>query len=846
VVVSVPLSRGRGGAELAGLRDVFDNLLAAVVYLAGEDLVVEFANDEFRQLLGGREVLGRPVCDAIPELAGQGLLDMLRTVLKSGQAVRGHEAEFWLRRHGSTAEQVFLDYVCQPLPGAGRGNAGVLLLAADVTGTVRDRRGAAALAAQLTATQDRYRTLFDTMPDGIIYYSADGLILGANPAARQILILPAESMLTWPLSFAWQSVRPDGTAFQPDEIPVAVALRTGQVVSDVVMGIPRGPTGELQWLGVTAVPDAIDEDGRPQRAYAIFRDLTRQRQTEAALREGHALMGRLREANVLGVVLVGEDQVHDANDAFLDLIGHSRADLEAGRLSRQGLTPPEWAPRDADALQQLRRAGAFRTYEKEYLHADGHRVPVLVGGAVTGRRPLRWITYVVDLTARQRAEQERATLLTRERAARAEAEGTQQRLDFLMQAGHLVAAARDRYELLQQASQLVVPGLADFCIGFLPERDGQLRGATIVHRDPARAVHAADLRHYPVPMVGQRAIQAACAAGASQVIHNAAARMLARDDLLPPVRSTVTWLQPETVLVTPLMAGPQALGVLALGRGPDRPPFTQADIDVIEGLGRQMAVGLANADKFARDHSVAETLQRAVLPDRLPEIAGLDLAVRYLPGTYGVEIGGDWYDAFPLGDGRVGLAIGDVLGHNITSASVMGQVRNLLRAYAVEADDPAEVLRRTGAALAGLLPEAMVTAAYAVLDPATGELSYANAGHPPPVCASATGRADYLDGAAGTMLGVPGGEPFSTGHWRLTAGSCLLFYTDGLIEARHRDISEGFATLASAMRGAGSRTAEQACATVTDALLGSTPRADDVCLLAVRPVSGPGAEAPAG
>ena len=80
------------------------------------------------------------------------------------------------------------------------------------------------------------------MPDGVIYYSADGLILGANPAARQILSLPAESMLTWPLPFAWQAIRPDGTAYQPDEIPVAVALRTGQVVSDMVMGLPRGPT----------------------------------------------------------------------------------------------------------------------------------------------------------------------------------------------------------------------------------------------------------------------------------------------------------------------------------------------------------------------------------------------------------------------------------------------------------------------------------------------------------------------------------------------------------------------------------------------------------------------------
>ena len=120
----MPVSRGRDGGELSGLRSVLDNLLAAVAYLAGEDLVVEFANDEFRQLLGGREILGRPICDAVPELAGQGLVDMLRTVLTSGRPVRGHEAEFWLRRHGTTAEQVFLDYVCQPRPGAGRGPPG--------------------------------------------------------------------------------------------------------------------------------------------------------------------------------------------------------------------------------------------------------------------------------------------------------------------------------------------------------------------------------------------------------------------------------------------------------------------------------------------------------------------------------------------------------------------------------------------------------------------------------------------------------------------------------------------------------------------------------------------------
>ncbi len=828
----MPVSQGQSSAGPSGLRELLGSLLAAVAYLAGPDLVVEFANDEFRRVLGGPDIVGWPLREAVPDLAGQGLLESLAAGLRSGEPSRAHEAELRLRRDGRD-QRIFLDYVCQPVPGSGPEAAGVLLFAADVTSAVQAREGSSELAAQLTATEDRYRTLFETLPDGVIYYSADGLILAANPAARQILGLPAESMRTWPLPFAWQAIRPDGSRFRREEIPVAVALRTGEAVSDVVMGIPDAKTGERRWLGVTGVPDSFDEQGRPQRAYAIFRDLTGQRRLEAAFREGHALMERLRDANLLGVVLVGDDRVYEANDAFLNMVGYLREDLEAGRISRQGLTAPEWLPRDGEAHQQLEHVGAFQPYEKEYMHRDGHRVPVLVGGAVVSRRPLRWVTYVVDLSAQQRAEQERATLLARQRAAQAEAERSQERLGFLLRAGELLAAGRDHHGLLQQASQLVVPGLADFCVSFLSEPDGRLRGTCLVHRDPAHSVHTADLRGYRQPMFGAATTQAACATGVSQLVPDATARLAARDDLAPPIRAAVGQLQPGALLVTPLMAGTRALGALALGRAASRGPFTAADTDVIEGLGRQLAVGLAKADESARDHSVAETLQRAVLPGELPEVDGLDLAVRYLPGTYGVEVGGDWYDAFPLEDGRIGLAIGDVVGHSIASASIMGQVRNLLRAYAVQTADPAEVLDRTRAALAQLLPDAMVTVAYAVLDPVTGELSYANAGHPPPVCIAA-GQVDYLEDAAGVMLGVPGGSAFTTGRWQLGAGSCLLLYTDGLVEARHRDIGAGFATLAAAMRGSGTRTARETCAVVEEKLLGTGPRADDVCLLAVR------------
>jgi PAS domain S-box-containing protein len=821
------------------LHELFADIPLPVAYLAGPDLVFEFANDAYRHLVGRQDLSGRPAAEALPELAAQGRTELITAVMESGQPFQGYETELFVPRGGGSApEQVFVECLYQPVRGADGQVEGVLLLVSDVTAQVLERRQQEALAAQLTATRERYQTLFETLPQGVIYYDTNGLILGANPAAREILGLGEDDMITWPLSGAGQVIRDDGSRLKPADFPVTVALRTGEVVTDVVVGVPHGRTGETRWLRITAVPDARDEDGRPQRAYAMFRDLTKERRATAALREGTELMGRLREANVIGVVVNGEDHVHDANDAFLGIIGYTREDVEAGRISRQLITAPEWSGADEDALRQLKSTGAFRPYEKEYVHRDGHRVPVLVGAAVVSYNPLRWVTYVVDLTARQRAEEERALLLARERTARAEAAGAQERVAFLLQAGDMVAAAQDGPELLEHAAQLVVHSLADFCLVFLPGPEGMLRAVSIAHREPGGGVEFTDLRGEPVPAVGKWNVAAAYATGTTRLVRNAAEQMAPHVQGVPPLRDIVARLRPGNVVITPLTAGPGPLGVLAVGRSADHPSFTDTDIAVLEELARQTAVGMANAAASARDHTVAETLQRSVLPDTLPDIPGLDLAVRYLPGTAGVDVGGDWYDAFPLDGDRVGLVIGDVVGHNISSASIMGQMRHLLRAYAVDTMHPGDVLRRTALAQARLLPDTLATVVYALLDPATGELTYANAGHPPPVWATASGRCGYLDDAPGVMLGAPYDGGFTVGHQILDPGTSLLFYTDGLIEDRRRDISDGLSSLAGAMAvvtsGPEPLSAERTCAAVQAALLGDTPRADDVCLLAVR------------
>jgi PAS domain S-box-containing protein len=683
------------------------------------------------------------------------------------------------------------------------------------------------------ASQERYRALFETMPQGVVHYDADGSIIGVNPAASEILGMDLAALTSWPLVPEGQALREDGSPYPAEDLPVRVALRTGVIVSGVVAGLRHGRTGELRWVRVTAVPDARDDRGRPSRAYAIFTDLTEQRQTEEALRQSTALLGRLRDANVLGVVVAGEELVYEANDAYLGMIGYSRDDLEAGRLDWREITPPGWASVEAKAREQLLRTGACQPFEKEYVHKEGHRVPVLVGAAILDRSPLRWTSFVVDLTSRQRAEQERAKLLASTRAARADADSARERLAFLMRAGALVAATRDRDELLGQVAQLVVPVLADYCVVFLPSADGMLLASALSHTEPAQAQLIADLRKQPISAQGPMLAQRAYSTGATMLSLDVTAEISAWSRAEPEAVNIVRLMKPRSAIATPLLGGQGPLGVIVLSRGAGRPPFTAADVSMVEELGRRLGVGLANADTFTREHAIAETLQRSLLPDALPRIPGLDLAVRYLPATDGAAVGGDWYDAFPLAHGRVGLVTGDVAGHNIASASTMGQVRGLLRAYAIDNPGPAYVLRRTNAAVAQLLPDALASVVYIVLDPATGDLTYANAGHPPPVITTGGGQAEYLDDTTGIMLGACATASFSTGHRRLAPGERLLCYTDGLIEDRRHDIAEGLAALVETLRRCGPGSAEQTCATVLAALVGPT-RHDDICLLTAR------------
>jgi PAS domain S-box-containing protein len=236
-----------------------------------------------------------------------------------------------------------------------------------------------------------------------------------------------------------------------------------------------------------------------------------------------------------------------------------------------------------------------------------------------------------------------------------------------------------------------------------------------------------------------------------------------------------------------------------------------------------------------REHHIAETLQRSLLPDRLPDIPGVMLAARYLPATAGVEVGGDWYDVVPLPNGHVALAIGDVAGHGLRAASTMGQLRMALRAYALEDASPAKVVRRAHGLVHRLMPAEMATLIYLVFDPDSGTVRFVNAGHPPPLVVGADGEVSFVEEDVAPPLGaVPHPEHYREETYALAGGATLLLFTDGLIERRGVSIQDGLTRL----RDEAAR-ADRDLDALCDHLLETMVRgetSDDVAMLALRPV----------
>lgn len=249
----------------------------------------------------------------------------------------------------------------------------------------------------------------------------------------------------------------------------------------------------------------------------------------------------------------------------------------------------------------------------------------------------------------------------------------------------------------------------------------------------------------------------------------------------------------------------------------------------------------ANHRLQANEHALALALQRSLLPS-LPEISGLTLAARYLPALDSAQIGGDWYDVLALPDGSTGIAIGDVMGHDMRAAAAMGQLRSVLRSYAWEGHGPGEVLDRLNQLVCALGMAQLATCIYARLEQGRDKeevtLRWSNAGHPPPMLRTPEGSVHLLDQGADVLIGIATPNPVlferRSASTPVPPGSTLLLYTDGLIETRHRDIDTGTRILQDALAAAQPANGLESVADHLLGSVGSSDRNDDQCLLLIR------------
>ncbi|MFH8768931.1 SpoIIE family protein phosphatase [Streptomyces sp. NPDC017958] len=392
-------------------------------------------------------------------------------------------------------------------------------------------------------------------------------------------------------------------------------------------------------------------------------------------------------------------------------------------------------------------------------------------------------------------------------------------------------------EALDRLVSLVLPRLADWVvIDLITERDEvwrtavfQADGNTLVQHEDLQGPMPPVPAESPMPL--SRALRGAASALAGPETYQGAPD----SGIAAEQRRLFEATGMHSAAIVPLRGTHDVLGALTLGRAGKPGNFTGADLTLLEDIARRAGIALDNAQLYQRQRKVAETMQNHLLP-QMPRVPGLEMTVRYLPAPDASQVGGDWYDAFTLPDGATALAVGDVVGHDLEAAAGMAQLRNMLRAYGwSQQEPPSRVVERLDEAIMPITDVAMATLIFARVtetDDGDWQMSWTNAGHPPPLLITRDGLAHYLTGGHGLLLGTGARTSRSDATAVLPPGSTLLLYTDGLIEAPGQSLDDGLNRL----RQHAAALAHRPLASFTDQLLRRVqpPGIDDVALLVVR------------
>lgn len=426
------------------------------------------------------------------------------------------------------------------------------------------------------------------------------------------------------------------------------------------------------------------------------------------------------------------------------------------------------------------------------------------------------------------------------------AETARERLELLYDAGLSIGTTLDVTRTADELARVVIPRFADFVSVDLA--DGVLRGeepaatATGMRRVAVRGIQD-DSPLYEkgrlIDFLPSTPQARGYGSGHLELVTDLSAEpgWRAQD---PKRAAAIVDYGIHSLISAPIQARGVVLGMVNFWRSKERGPFDEEELSLAEELVARAAVSIDNALRYAREHALAVTLQRSLLPRALPEQNALEVGYRYLPAQSGVS--GDWFDVIPLPGGRVALVVGDVVGHGLHAAATMGRLRTAVHNFSTLDVPPDELLSHLDG-LAGRIDQdepctdaaaAVVgaTCLYAIYDPVTRRCTMARAGHLAPALVAPDGSVTFADLPSGPPLGL-GGMPFRTAEFELAEGTQLVLYTDGLIEDRRRDLDVGMELLRQALAGHPDRPPEQSCRAVLDALLPARPK-DDVALLIAR------------
>ncbi len=670
------------------------------------------------------------------------------------------------------------------------------------------------------------RVLHDSPAAVLLLDLADSCLVQANPAGRELA-----PRLGLPVPVAeWVGTarvrRADGSTHAAGDDPLS-RIAAGQAVDGEPLLV--GQDGTLVWMTGFSIP--TDREGPPQALVVLF-----------ALDPGEDAEIRDRAVVAAGLSFtISDPRLPDnplvfVNPAFERTTGYLRSEVQG--LNCRFLQGPDTDPA---AVQRIRDAMAHEEHATITLlnhRKDGSAFwnelslsPVYdADGTLT-----HFVGIQADVTARVAVEQERERHLAAERSARSAAERAQRRLALLAEATSMLAATLDVDESLDRLTSLVVPLMADWCTVHLLSTDGRVQRVAARHRDDEKVDLLRQLEQLQPTGLTDGSNTARVLAGGPPVHLE-----ITDDDLTtgiadPQLLEVYRRLGLRSALVVPLRARRQVLGVLSLFTDGSGRTYDEDDLATAADLARRAALTVDNARLYQREHDVAEQLQRSLLP-QLPSIAGLDCSARYLPGSVAAQVGGDWYDLFRLPDGPVGIAIGDVMGHDMAAAASMGQLRSVLQSYAWQGSDPSVVLDRLDQLVQGLDMAQLATCVYGRLElPVDGEpgrLRIANAGHLPPVLRSPDGTVRLIATAPALLVGAALGTERQTVEEPVEPGSILVLCTDGLVEHRGRALDEGLAALQEAVSTAPADDAAGICDHLLAALAGDLE--DDVALLVVR------------